>query len=51
MRRGLQLDEQLAGWSTVAVVAGLRFASVHYDLNTRAAWTLESRRWWSRQKA
>jgi uncharacterized membrane protein YeiH len=47
--RGFQLDEQVAGWSTMTAVAALRFASIHYQLTTRPAWSLESRRWWSSQ--
>jgi uncharacterized membrane protein YeiH len=43
--RGFHVGEQLAGWATVALVAGLRFASVRYQLTTRPAWSLESRRW------
>ena len=47
---GLQVDAKLAGAATIAVVAVLHWASIRYRLLTRAAWSLEQRRRWARER-
>jgi hypothetical protein len=41
---GLRLDENAAGLAAIALVAGTNWVSRRYRLQTRAAWSAQTRR-------